>query len=73
MEETKPWWQSRTIWASVLQVGLGVAVSFGLITGVQSGAILADAPDLIVGVSTVLLGGWGLYGRVKATKTLTNI
>lgn len=72
-DNTKPWWQSQTIWASVLQVALGIAVSFGLVTDVQSGAILADAPALIVGISTVLLGGWGLYGRVKATKALTNI
>lgn len=73
MEDAKPWWQSRTIWASVLQVALGVAVSFGLVTDTQSGAILADAPDLILGITTALLGGWGLYGRVRATKTLTNV
>lgn len=72
-DSSKPWWQSRTIWASVLQVGLGIAVSLGVITGTQSGAILADAPDLIVGIATALLGGWGLYGRVKATKTLTGV
>ena len=73
MEDTKPWWQSKTIWASVLQVVLGIAVSMGLITGAQSGAILADAPDLIVGITSAVLGAWGLYGRAKATTKLTGV
>lgn len=73
MEETKPWWSSRTIWASILQVGVGVAVSLGLFSDTAGGAILADGPDLIIGVVTGLLGAWGLYGRVKATKTLTGV
>lgn len=73
MEPSKPWWQSNTIWASVLQVGLGLAVSLGVVSDVQGDAILADGPELIVGAVTALLGAWGLYGRVKATKTLTNV
>jgi hypothetical protein len=73
MENTKPWWQSRTIWASVLQVALGVAVSMGVLTSSQSGAILTEGPDLIVGISTAVLGAWGLYGRAKASTKLTGV
>jgi hypothetical protein len=73
MDGSKPWYLSNTVWASVLQLALGVAVSLGVIDGVQSDAILADGPELIVGIAASALGLWGLIGRVRATKTLTNV
>lgn len=73
MNGTKPWWQSNTVWASILQAFLGLAVMLGLISDVQSDLIFAEGPELIVGLITLALGGWGLFGRVRATKTLTGV
>jgi hypothetical protein len=70
METSKSWYASKTIWASVLQVGVGVAVSFGVISDSAGASVLAEGPDLIVGMVTAALGFWSLYGRAKATKTL---
>lgn len=70
MEDTKPWWQSRTIWASILQVGIGLAVSFGLFSAEAGAAILADGPDLIAGLGVSIVGALQIWSRVKATKQI---
>lgn len=73
MEESKPWYASKTIWASFLQIAVGIAVTMGVVSDTQGTALLADGPDLIVGLVTAVLGAIGLYGRVQATKTLTGV
>lgn len=70
MDETKSWWRSNTIWASILQVGVGLAVSTGFISDSAGGSIIAEGPDLIIGIVTAVLGLYGFYGRMTATKTI---
>jgi hypothetical protein len=70
MEETKPWYTSRTIWASIIQVGVGVGVSLGVIGDSAGAHILAEGPDLVVGLAVGVAGVLGIWGRIKATKTI---
>lgn len=70
METTKAWYASKTIWASILQMAVGVAVGAGLINDVAGTTIIADGPDIVIGLINSALGAYGVYGRVKATKTI---
>ncbi len=70
MDDTKPWYASQTVWASIIQMGVGVATAAGLLTGTAGTAIATDAPGLLVGLATTVLGIWSLYGRVTASKTI---
>jgi len=61
LTSSKPWWQSRTIWAGVLAVLLAayneaVAVGLGL----------PPIPDFVYAI----LGALGIYGRAAATQPL---
>lgn len=71
MEDIKPWFASTTVWASILQVAVGLGTATGLFTGAAATAIATEGPGLIIGVITSALGIWGLYGRIRATKQLT--
>lgn len=70
MDETKPWYASKTIWASILQVIVGVAVSAGILTDNAGDLIIAEGPELIAGAVIGLLGLVSLYGRAIARKTI---
>lgn len=72
MDTSKSWWASQTIWASLLQMAVGVATATGLINDTAGSVIIADGPGLIIGIVTIGLSAWSLYGRVKATKTIGN-
>lgn len=71
MEDTKAWWQSNTIWASILQMATGLAISMGWINDIAGQTIVAEGPGLVVGAVTTLLAIWSFYGRVRATKQLS--
>lgn len=68
--ETKYWYESKTVWASILQVVIGIAVSAGFLSATDSSVLLSEGPDLIVGGITIALGIFGVYGRIKATKQI---
>jgi hypothetical protein len=68
MDNTKPWYASQTVWASILQMGVGAGISLGWFSSDAGTAIATEGPGLLVGLATVVLGVWSLYGRVKATK-----
>jgi hypothetical protein len=70
MDETKPWYASKTIWASILQVLVGVLVSTGFLGEGTAGTIIAEGPELIAGAVVGLLGLVSLYGRAFAKKTI---
>lgn len=70
-ETTMPWWQSRSVWVSGLQVIVGIAVAFGLITPTQGPEIVNTFPDLLIGGTTTVLGLVNAYFRIIATKKLT--
>lgn len=72
MNEEKPWYLSKTIWASILQVTLGIAVSAGLVSAEASEVLKEAGPEVITGLVTAVLGALGLYGRVTAKSTLTS-
>ena len=73
MDDTKPWYTSQTIWASILQMAVGVGVGLGAINAAAGTEILAAGPGLLLGLINTGLGAWALYGRVKASKTLTGV
>jgi len=63
---TKPWYQSKTVWATLLTTLCGIyeIVSTYLFPGL--GKSLPAVPDMVY----VLLGALGLYGRIAVTKTI---
>jgi hypothetical protein len=71
MEETKPWYRSNAVIASILQMAVGVAVAAGLINEVAGSTIIAEGPGVLIGAINAALGLWGLVGRIKATKAIT--
>lgn len=67
MDDAKPWYLSRTIWASLVTVLLAVAGMTGLpVTAVDGGA-LAEA---IVQALTAILGVVAILGRLNATRRI---
>ncbi len=65
--DQKPWYQSRTIWASAVAIGASLLKLGGheLPTELQGQAV-----DLILTVVTAIGGAIALYGRVKANTTI---
>lgn len=70
MDESKPWYTSTAIWASILQMGVGVAVATGVVNSTFGTELQTQGPALLVSASQVLLGLWGFYGRYTATRTI---
>lgn len=67
MNGTKPWWQSKTVWGSIIALLAGIATFAGL----KLDATLQDQlADLITGAANVAGGLIAWYGRVKAQSTL---
>lgn len=71
MNETKPWYQSIGVWASLVQVLVGVAVSLGFVDSAAGSTIADQLPGLIVAIVTSLAGALSLWGRVYAKKEIT--
>lgn len=71
MNDTKPWYSSITVWASLVQIAVGLAVSFGVVDSAAGTQIATDLPGLLVGVAASGTGILALVGRVRATKQIT--
>ncbi len=74
--DTKPWWQSKATWASILVTVVGILTMFKIvhIGPVQVDNITAETEGLsqtIVGAIEMILGLIGVWGRLTAKKTLT--
>lgn len=67
MDETKVWYASKTMWATVIQTVLSVAVVMGFISTSGAAVLLGVLPDTIVGIVGILFGLYTAYGRVVAT------
>lgn len=67
MDDTKPWYTSSTIWAS-----LGtVLVSLISVTGHQiDPAIVSDATQQVSILANALAALWAIRGRLTATKKI---
>jgi hypothetical protein len=68
MNGTKVWWQSKTVWGSIVALLAGVAT----LAGVKLDATLQDQlAELIVGIANIVGGAVAWYGRVKADGALS--
>lgn len=67
MDVTKPWYLSKTVWASLVTIGLSVAGMIGLPTGSIDQASLADT---LLQLVTAVSGAVAIFGRFSATKKL---
>lgn len=62
MDGTKPWYQSKTIWANVVTGLIGVYLSL-----ITSGVHLPAIPSWVI----TLLSSIGIYSRVTATDKIS--
>ena len=68
MNGTKPWWQSKTVWGSIIALLAGLATFAGL----KLDATLQDQlAELITGAANVAGGLIAWYGRAKAQSALS--
>jgi hypothetical protein len=68
MDDSKPWYESKTLWGAALAVVSGfvpVASTVLSIPGVHDGAV-----DLLTGLGSAVGGALAAYGRVHATQSI---
>lgn len=70
MEDTKPWYASKTIWSSIASVVAGVGIAFGLFDDTASEVIKEDLPNLAEGLAVAIFGAIAFWGRISAKKTI---
>ena len=70
MNETKPWYASRTVWVGAAQVAVGAALASGAIDEATAQDALGQAPSVVGGVVAAALGAASVYYRVKAEKSI---
>lgn len=70
MEGTKPFWASKTAWASLVQIMTFGLLTLGLVDQHGVEVLNEQAPELAVTLVGVVTGAFALYGRVKATKAI---
>lgn len=68
MDDNKVWWQSKSVWGSIVAVLAGVAGAFGLNIDGAGQEIIATS---IVGIVGAVGGLIALWGRIRADKKLT--
>ena len=66
MEQSKNWWQSKTIWYTVL----GVLFNGYNVAAQSSGGQLPVLPDWAVLALNAILGGGAINGRITATEKI---
>ena len=71
MEETKPWWQSKTIWGAIITIVALILSLFGVQIDEQTKQVLVNefvaAATAIGGIVGAVLS---IYGRIKAEKRI---
>jgi hypothetical protein len=68
MNGTKPWWQSKAVWGSIVALLAGAAT----LAGLKLDATLQDQlAELITGAANVVGGLLAWYGRAKAASALS--
>lgn len=53
--ETKKWWQSRTVWANVIAVMVGVGLYFGVQPDSETLQKTGEVLSLVIPVANILL------------------
>ena len=75
MDQTKAWYASTTIWGGVVAAVAGMAGIFGYSITPADQAALSDSIGQVVALVTSVsaLGGGllAIWGRVRASKTIT--
>lgn len=66
-DAAKPWYLSRTIWASLVTVLVGLGGLVGLPLSEEDGVVLTEL--LVQGV-TAVAGLVALFGRLRATRRI---
>ncbi len=67
MTAQKPWYLSRTIWASIITVMTGGAGLFGVPAGViDNGALTETILQLVTAISGLI----AIFGRISATSKI---
>ncbi|PSM18140.1 MULTISPECIES: hypothetical protein [Nitratireductor] len=64
MTATKPWYMSRTVWASLITVLTGTAGLLGVPVGALDNAALTET---VLETVTAISGLFALFGRLSAT------
>ncbi len=68
MNGTKVWWQSKSVWGSIVALAAGAAT----LAGLKLDAALQDQlAELIVGAANIAGGVLAWYGRARAQNALT--
>lgn len=67
MNETKPWYLSRTVWGALIAIAASLGGAFGIVFSEQDQAALSDAILEIVGALGAVVA---LYGRLSASRML---
>ncbi len=68
MDEIKPWYTSKTVWASFV----GALSTFLALFGINIGDLSAGLTDQILGVVTLISTVVAIYSRIVATKQLVS-
>jgi hypothetical protein len=66
----KSWYQSKTVWASILQVLVGAAAAAGAVSPEAGALIQSQGPEVLTGLAASILGVVSFYGRVSAKGTI---
>lgn len=67
MNSAKPWYLSKTIWASIVTIG----AAFGGMAGLPSGVIDNSAlTDTIIQAATAISGLVAIFGRIAASERI---
>lgn len=67
MTEQKPWYLSRTVWASIVTIATTMGGVFGLpMAGLDNSAVA----DTMLQVATAISGVVALWGRIVATSRI---
>lgn len=67
MVDTKPWYLSRTVWASLVTILLAIANYAGLAAAGLQPDVLTDAA---LNLATTISGVMALLGRLQATSRI---
>ena len=67
MNPTKPWYLSKTIWASLVTVLMSLGGLFGLPEGLVDNDALAEA---IIQAVTAVMGLAAIFGRIVAAEKI---
>lgn len=69
LNDTQPWYASKTIWGGVLAIALPLAAT--LLHVNVTDADTQQIAALLAGAGGLVGGAIAIYGRIKATKTIS--